>query len=293
PFGSGKSEIAEEWHRSAIARLTSDRSAPIPVWLYARQIGHEGLEKVIADQIGLGLLRARGVAAVIDGLDEVDGARAEEIARDARILVASNSLSSALGTARPGILPPNEDDLVVEGLHENAARQLVQELSGRQHISWDWTSELVATIRRPFFALAAAALVAAGAAPKGQAELMKSLVEQALSRASAANATASENTYDALLRMSVSLTRTNGLDDGLTFHERQLAVSTRLVTPTSLGTAKFTLPVFEQWFSAQALLGSSNLLHEALASPMTFDRWRWVIAVAVLSGRAETGRHPH
>jgi hypothetical protein len=42
----------------------------------------------------------------------------------------------------------------------------------------------------------------------------------------------------------------------------------------------FTLPIFQQWFAAQALLGGVRSLESVLESAATFDRWRWSIAIA-------------
>jgi hypothetical protein len=86
------------------------------------------------------------------------------------------------------------------------------------------------------------------------------------------------------VKLALSLTGSNGASDGLTFREREQAVSTRLVNRGEGGPVTFALPVFEQWFAAQALLTSPPTIAEALANPQSFDRWRWAIAIAVMSG---------
>ena len=95
----------------------------------------------------------------------------------------------------------------------------------------------------------------------------------------------SDALYELLLKLAVSLTGSNGASDGLTFREREQAVSTRLVNGVEGGSVAFALPVFEQWFAAQALLASPPTVAETLANPRSFDRWRWAIAIAVRLSR--------
>jgi hypothetical protein len=286
PFGAGKSEIAEAWHLRALDEL--DDNGPVPVWIYARNVATGGgLDRAIAASVGLGQIASRGVQVVIDGLDEVDGMTAEGIAMDARVLVAGSPKSSVLATARRGVLPVTDSDIDVDGLSEEAARSLVSTLSGRRHTTWEWTPQLVETIRRPFFALAAGSLLATGVAPKGQAGLIKHLVERALRVGSSASSMPSDSLFELLVKLAVSLTGSNGASDGLAFRERQQAVSTRLVNSVEGGSVTFALPVFEQWFASQALLASPPRIAEALAHPRSFDRWRWAIAIAVMSGNYE------
>jgi hypothetical protein len=203
PFGAGKSEIAEAWHLRAVDELDDD--GPVPVWIHARDVATGGgLDRAVGALLGLGQIASRGVKVVIDGLDEVDGATAEGIAAAARVLVAGSPRSSVLATARRGVLPVTDSDIGVDGLSEEAARSLVTTLSGRRHTTWDWTPQLVETIRRPFFALAAGSLLATGEAPKGQAGLIKQLVERALSVGSSAGTMTSDSLYKLLVKLATS-----------------------------------------------------------------------------------------
>ena len=273
PFGAGKSEIAEAWHMRAVDDLHGD--GPVPVWIHARDVATGGgLDRAVGAFVGTGHIASRGVQLAIDGLDEVDGATAEGIATAARVLIAGSPRSSVLATARRGVLPVTDSDIDVDGLSEDAARSLVSTLSGLRHIPSDWTPQLVETIRRPFFALAAGSLLATGETQRGQAGLIKHLVERALRLRSSSGTITSDSLYELLVKLAVSLTRSNGASDGLTFREREQAVSTRLVSAVEGGLVAFALPVFEQWFAAQALLASPPTVEEALAGPRPFDRWR-------------------
>jgi hypothetical protein len=284
PFGAGKSEIAEAWHLQALDELGDD--GPLPVWIHARDVATGGgLDRAVGARVGLSQITSRGVQVVIDGLDEVDGTTADGIAMAARVLVAGSPRSSVLATARRGVLPVTDSDIDVDGLSADAARSLVNTLSGGRHnTTWDWTPQLVESIRRPFFASAAGSLLATGGAPIGQAGLIKHLVERALRVGSSAGTMTSDSLYKLLVKLAASLTESNGASDGLAFRERQQAVSTRLVNGVEGESVTFALPVFEQWFAAQALLATPQTMEEALTDPRSFDRWRWAIAIAVMSG---------
>jgi hypothetical protein len=287
PFGSGKSEVAEAWHIGAIERLAADPShAQIPVWLHARDVTSGGLEAVVDRTARQAWRGIRGVAVVVDGLDEVDASLAERIAEDARLLVASDRTSSVLLTTRPGVLPYRNDQIEVPGLDKDGATQLVEHLANDQHVTWTWTEELRSTMRRPFFALAAGTLLAAGDAPAGEADLIRKLVERALSRTDSRSAVTSAEVFSVLTKLAVESTRTGNLSDGLTFRERQIALGSRLVTPAASGEVAFALPIFQQWFAAQALLTVVSA-GEVVGSPRSFERWRWAAAIAALDSNVE------
>lgn len=287
-FGAGKSEIAEEWHRKKIVELKTDEFAAIPIWLHAREVASECLETVIRQHAGV--LYRHGVAVVIDGLDEVDSASAEIIAHDSRVFLAGDQESCILATCRPNVLPVNQNNVYIEGLNEDEARNLVESLSDARQATWRWTPELIETIKRPFFALAAASVIALNQAPSGQAELIAKLVEQALQRAKDSAAISSREMFDVLVKLGANMTRSNGRSDGLTFYERKISLSTRLVANSQESVA-FALPVFEQWFAAQSLQVHPDTLTEALLSPGSFDRWRWALAIAVISSNSDKADH--
>jgi hypothetical protein len=51
---------------------------------------------------------------------------------------------------------------------------------------------------------------------------------------------------------------------------------------------RFSLPIFQQWFAAQAVLSGRVSAAEFIADVRSFGRWRYVLAVAVASGTHET-----
>ena len=91
--------------------------------------------------------------------------------------------------------------------------------------------------------------------------------------------------YQLLENLALHLTETGSKDDGLNYATRQQALRSRLVREVN-GHAEFTLPVFQQWFAAQALLAHPERIDEVAADPVLFGRWRWALAVAGSAAKA-------
>ena len=86
-FGSGKSEIAETWHRAEIENLIADERAPLPVWLNAQDLLGRTLEDAVEQQLGSTWRHGQGASITVDGLDETnDPAKAQALLDAARIL---------------------------------------------------------------------------------------------------------------------------------------------------------------------------------------------------------------
>lgn len=284
PFGSGKSELAEQWFREGVERFTQDAQAPQPLWLHASELAFQSLESALASQVPDGDLSQSGVAFVVDGLDEVEGPVAYRIASQARVYVAVNKQSSSLLTCRPGVLPRGEEEIAADGLEREDALLLVERVAGSLRSTWTWNPLLVDAIRRPFFAIAAGVLIAEESRPTGQADLIGKLVERALVlQTSASIAVTSSEIYRVLMKLGVSATRSGNQDDGLKFHERQQARTSTLVTERAGGRLEFSLPIFQQWFAARGVLEDPQLADAGVDSPEAFDRWRWALAIAGLA----------
>jgi hypothetical protein len=279
-FGSGKSEIAETWLRRAITDLTDNAQAPAPVWLSARDIT-ESLRDAVTRNAGADW-HTRGARIVVDGLDESDPARAQTLLDDARILAATHENVQILLTARPGAVTPNDTEQIPAPLlSEEAALALVELAGGGLHATWNWTSDMRTSVRRPFFALAAGVMLAKDDAPRGEADLIRTLVENALANGRERAAITTAETHTVLTALAVNLT--SGDTDGLTFGHRQTVRSSRLGADGPGGTVRFSLPILQHWFAAQAILAGTVTPEDVLADRRSFLRWRWAAAVAALS----------
>ncbi|WP_026545523.1 hypothetical protein [Arthrobacter sp. 35/47] len=281
-FGSGKSETAETWHRAAIKNLAEGDDASFPVWLSARDLVGQTLEGAVERQFGPTWRHGRGASIAVDGLDETDPAAAQALLEAARALTRTYSNVRILLTARPGILSPTPaEEISVAPLAEDEALELVELAGGESRDTWRWTADMRATVTRPFFALAAGVMLGRDRAPRGEADLIRGLVEDALAKGTERSAVTSRESRSVLESLSVALTRAGG--DGLSFSDRQIARSSRLVADGPNGSVVFSLPIFQHWFAAQAILAGDVPAGEVVADSLSFNRWRWAAAVAALS----------
>lgn len=283
-FGSGKSETAETWHRTGIKDLMTDGNVPFPVWLSARDVLGQTLEEAFDRQLGSTWRHGRGASIVVDGLDETDPATAQNLLESARILTRTALNIRVLLTARPGILSPSKkEELQTKLLDENVALQLVELTAGKAHSTWRWTKDMRASVTRPFFALAAGIMLGNNEAPNGEADLIRGLVENALEKGKERSAVTTEQTRSVLQDLAVGLTRSS--KDGLSYSHRLVAHSSRLVSVQPDDSVVFSLPIFQHWFAAQAIITKEVPVAEVVADALYFNRWRWAAAVAALSAR--------
>ena len=280
-FGSGKSETAETWFRRAAERFGQEPDAPFPLWLHARDIGAQSVASAVASRIPELAAERVGVALVIDGLDEVDGQIASRAIEEAEALASSQGGSSVVLTSRPGILRDSRNQVLLGGLDVDRATQLVERIAGTDRATWSWNPALVASLRSPFFALAAGLLLARGIKPSGQADLMRRLVEDALMRPTSASVAVQSAELERLLvKLAAALRDSGGTRDSLDFSDRRRVLESRLIHQRNDGGLEFSLPIFEQWFAARAALADMSIIDRAVASATAFDNWRWAIAVA-------------
>lgn len=281
-FGSGKSEIAETWHREGIRSFLAKDDAPFPVWLGARDLTGHSLEAALEDHLAHNWRDGRGATITIDGVDEITPAAAEFVLQAARTLVRTYKNVSVLLTARPGIVTPNPaEEMAPALLSEEDALALIEAIGGKPHHMWRWTADMRASVTRPLFALAAGAMLRRDQAPRGQADMIRGLVENALARGTERLAVTSADTRKVLQTLAVNLTQTSR--DYLSFSNRQVALSSRLVAEGSDRSVVFSLPIFQHWFAAQAILENDVPAAQIVADAHSFNRWQWAAAVAAQS----------
>lgn len=286
-FGSGKSEIAETWHRAAIETLVSRNDAPLPVWLSAREAANQTLESAVDRTVGPNWRQGRGARIAIDGLDETDPATAQTLLDAARFLTLTYTNVQVLLTARSGVVSPTATEQQVASLlTEDRALELVKLAGGKPHDTWQWTADMRSSVTRPFFALAAGVMLRSNEAPRGEADLIRALVEGAISKGTERSAVTSPETRKVLESLAIDLT-TMG-KSGLPFSDGHIARSSRLVAESPDGSLRFSLPIFQHWFSAQAILTSRVSADVMVSDAVNFNRWRWAAAVAAMSAPIDT-----
>ncbi len=280
PFGSGKSELAERWHRSSIRELTHDwADAPFAVWLSARAIDRS-FDATISDWVGRSESAARrGADIVLDGLDETDTARAVDLIDAARVFLAGSPRSRVLITARETFGAGATEVSQPPKLSAASVEHILSILTGQPISLYSLPAAVRDAVATPFFAVAAGSVLRSGRTVGGNAGIINQLVELALARPLDGGVAVSDTLAPLLKNLAVQST-----NSGLGVSRRSLlrgevnrALMTRLVIADG-ERLSFSLPIFQQWFAAQAVIEGTTTVDASTAE--VFDRWRWSLALA-------------
>ncbi|WP_040793369.1 hypothetical protein [Nocardia paucivorans] len=275
PLGSGKSDIAEQWHRETIDHALRDPSSRVPVWVDTKY-----LDGLLGDRIvshtGLAALRDYGADVVVDGLDERSD-QAAGISEQAIQFVAQWPKSRVLLTSRAGDTITESQQVKVSPLTSGEAEQLMRVVAG--HAVGPLNDQLAEAVQRPLFALLVARHATDPSGVTGLPELIDRVVDKVVG----------DLGYDLFphwQKLAVETIRTGKPVDPARFTTTDIAVRIRaspLVTSDGRRCA-FSLATFEQWFAAKALLEGITDIEEALGSLQMFDRWKYVLALVLASG---------
>lgn len=273
-LGSGKSDMAEEWHRASLVMARTD-SAPIPVWLSSESL-HKTVEDHLAGEIGIPTLEARGVDVVIDGLDE-HTKDAAHVLSEAQVFVNRWPKSRVVLTARA--IDPTSPirEVAAPLLDEGHANWLMAAVAGQKLPPL--SAQLTEASRRPLFALLIARHASATEGATGIPELVDRVVDDVVEREGF-------DLYSELKRLAVETIRDGKPVDPTRFATAQVAARVRessLVTRAGR-TCAFSLATFEQWFAAKAVLEEDVDLSEELTSLEAFDQWKYVLAIVLAAG---------
>lgn len=286
-YGSGKSEQAEAWLFQQIERYRLSEGAPVPIHLGARVVEQASIEDRLKSDVGLTALRTRGVALVVDGLDEIRSERASRVLEDANALVMKYPASKVLLTSRVGVLDGHlllteTNHHVQAPLDTDTALGLIETVAGAKPYEALQNPAFQESVKLPFFALAAAVAQREGKKQSSRAGLIRALVETALRRPSVVRTSVGTTEIaHRLEQLAVNGTRRNS-SDGMNEPERLRVLETGLVRRSENGDRiHFTLPLLEQWFAAQKLQADPELVEEAIRSSTAFESWRWALAIAL------------
>lgn len=279
PIGSGKTDLAASWLMQQADQSGSESDGPIQVWLRADEIGSSLVTSLI-EHLGVEreTVEALGIDLVIDGLDERPGAFPMTDVQ--RLLVQSPHTRVVFTSRESETLPSNAEVVDVPAWSSAEAETLIAAIVDRDPatLALSWPAPLRDAVRRPLFALLAAHNLGSADAttPAG-------LVARTVERALRGGEQASE-----LRSLAVALTRAGRpVDlDHVPNVNPELVRSSRLVIESD-HRVRFSLPIFEQWFAAQAVLQGSIPLDEVIGDIRKFARWRYVLAVAVSCGTHE------
>ncbi|WP_328508353.1 hypothetical protein OG981_53440 [Streptomyces mirabilis] len=276
-FGSGKSVTAERLHQADIvAAETTD--APLPVYLNAEEVSGS-LRHAIAEAVEpLGDPTQQGVRVVLDGMDEIDSARAHKLLTVARELVGTWPGSRILMTARPGLEVRDSERVVYPALSDQEARALADRVG--THVSLHAESAAIrdALCLPLFIIIAATARNEGWEVPRSRVDFLERLVQRALQAAGGDR----DDAASTLAELAWLTVEGGGpVPAGELGGEPRIraVLMTRLVVRHGR-TLRFGLPILEQHFAGKALL-EKGLPDHALASPAALERWRYPLALAV------------
>jgi hypothetical protein len=281
PLGSGKTDIAERWLLEAADRFLDGGSSALPVWLSADEVDGAVQAAVERELVRSGRSAEDDldVALVLDGLDE-RASGAESLLIDARAMVMNWPACSVVLTARQNVVVPDDISTTIQPLEEKDAVELMARVAGQDLSLREWPASLKDAVGRPLFALIAGKY-ANSAGSRSRLGLVRKVVEEALRESS---------TGPELRSLAVALTRAGKPIDPLTVARtadmRSLRASRLVIFDNNR--CHFVLPIFEQWFAAEAVLAGEVPLGEITSDLVAFGKWRYVLPVCLSSGTRET-----
>ncbi|MFC8380838.1 hypothetical protein [Nocardia sp. NPDC057272] len=279
PLGSGKSDIAEQWHIVSIDRAEVDERAPVPVWISARVFTTSVEDLVVAQLRDRAELESVGVDVVIDGLDERTETASEIIGQAAQF-VSDWPRSRVLLTSRSQDGIPERNRIEVLPLSGYAAERLMRAVAGRP--VGPLNDALAAAVKRPLFALLVARHVSAASGVTGIPELIDLVIDDVITKVG-------YDSYEQLQRLAVETIKGGRPVNPERFTTADVAarVRTSPMLTVSGRDCAFSLATFEQWFAAKALLQGTASIEELLVSLQAFDRWKYVLAIVLAAGEPE------
>lgn len=276
-LGTGKSDVAEEWHRANISQADRDPKAAVPVWISIDDLDVP-LERAITEEVGRLILAQGGVDVVIDGLDERTD-RAANALRQATDLVAKRPNSRVLLTSRTQAGASIDTVVEVPPLNRGEAARIIRAVAPRTDIPVSKQLD-ESLLQRPLFALLVGQYASDISGTTGIPELID-LVVGSVVEADA------YDLYDDLKRLAVETIRIGRPVDPTMFTTADIAaqlIKSPLVTPSGK-VCSFSLATFEQWFASKAMLEDEIDVDELLSSLQSFDRWKYVFAIVLAAGQ--------
>jgi hypothetical protein len=282
-MGAGKSLAGERFHQAAIAEQLTDATAPVPVYLRARDADEDLHGSVLESCEGLGDPRQQGASLVLDGIDEPGVGAAAKLFEQARVLARTWPGSRVLLTSRPlSVIEDAEELAYLPALELPVAAELVGRVAGIDvtlGFQAGWPENMRQAVRVPLFAVLLGGYLrrSGGTVPGSRGELLQSLVEQAVGRV--------EGDVRPLLRKLAVLSlgrgggpvperEVLGTDDPARLEETRLVVRRER-------TLVFPLIVLAQWFAAESLIDGDPTPAQLAADAGRLEVWRYPLAIAV------------
>ncbi|MFD5079549.1 hypothetical protein [Streptomyces sp. NPDC058371] len=286
PMGAGKSERAGRWLEEGLEAAELDDEVEIPVWLEARKVTGS-LSATVTEAIGGAPIRPCRV--VIDDLSSLAPGQADQLLDEARHLVLVWPRVQVLATSREGVRVAREECLTADAWPRERGADLLRCVLGAEVPPAACTPEARKLMTSPLLVIAMAARITGGKQiDTSPLQLLSGLARDIIDRERRPQT--NDQTWDRLAQLATRiLTSLEPVPAALFATDPQVwaLTDTDLVVDDEAG-LRFTLPLFEQYFAAQALRSDMVALEEA-AGAHAFPSWRYALAFAVSTVPEETG----
>ncbi len=284
--GAGKTLTGERVYQMAIIKAKSDAKARIPIYLSAKDINKDLRSAVNDEAIKLGNPSESGIFLVVDGIDETNAKQMRSIIDGSRELMHLWTNSAGLVTSRPSVLLKFSQDCRSMALLDDASIEaLVSEVSGFQNRGLFIKSRLPQSvqkaIRLPLYAILLGIYLRERGKeiPNSTAALLSHLVDIKLARPNEGIVRAQELLIDFAIK---SIDRSGSIpqSEAGTTDEVRMLCDTNLVMRRS-GSLEFSLPIYSEWFAAQALAAGKVRAEDLLNDEIRLERWRLPLTIAI------------
>ena len=290
-MGVGKTTELERLYRFAVDRALDDPSAPIPVFLEAREVVDSSLSTVAKEQAqALGDPSRVGVYLIIDGLDEA-GIRVADLSSHIATLQAEWPNSSVIVGTRPQSSISGQqlpEPVMVEPMTSEVAQELMAVVNP-DIAEWRWfREELGEALRRPLFAIRHALDHRQGRlVGVDEGQIVASVADQALEDLG----DTTDDMFDLLVRLACQAVSSGGQPVDAAHLGASPTQITRLLRSRIVqapdGQVSFQLAALTEWFAAHGLLRDPAVLDAAVTSALAAHRWRYTFVQALRQGAPE------
>jgi hypothetical protein len=283
-LGTGKSEIAEIWHRSSIDTYAGG-AGPVPVWMPARAT-QRGLPEMVAQACGgEEHLLSLGCDLVLDELDAInDLRRVRELLDEAAVFAESAGNVRVVATIRPGYPVPTSEIVPITELTLERGIEIASSIA--QIPEWQMahrlTPELAEAARTPLLAVLIGAEAASLSDLADRPSLLHRLAERALEAVAGRTGVVvvREQVRATLRRIAIAAT------NGVQIRASDIAfggdlVASRILAEGQYGELRFPLAILEQVFAAEALTHREVPIDDIVSDLSAAVTWRYPIAVAL------------
>ena len=284
--GSGKTLALERLFQRLVKDALADSSQPFPIFINARDLPEPLSDYVDRMSQGYAQPSVQGASILIDGLDEIGVADANDLLAQANVCSDANSKVTAIVTSRmlPGLdIPGNQ--ISMPTMDDDHIIGLVNRISGCEFdmgLRYGWSASTWDAAKRPLFAVMIGSELRRN--PDSGVPRPSQLVDQLAQRLQQEAGGDPETTDELLQALAVK-----AINSGTRVHLSD--VSPRLARQRTIGdsrlvaqhgnTVDFTLAIFREWYAARALIEGTVSVDGILSAS---DRWIIPLEIVLDSG---------